>query len=170
MDSALVPATLPPLKTKIVEAVPRVDSELPSCELPVLGAERTLVEKLCVIHSTVVRYLTDPEQQSLNRIGRHYYDAAKLLADPTVYSSIGTSSFWVMVEDADARGARDVATHHVSLTKLNCADSPGLFPADAFSPVLRREYHRDEVLFFGAAPAFDDALVALELIRPRLRK
>jgi hypothetical protein len=168
--SALVPATLQPLKTMIAAAVPRVESELPSCELSVLGADRTLVEKLCVIHGTVVRYLANREQQSLNRIGRHYYDVAKLLAAPTVNASIGTSSFWEMAKDADVRGARDFAKRHVSLTELNCAESHGLFPDDDVAQVLRREYHRDEVLFFGAAPSFDDALLALESIRPRLRK
>ena len=167
--SALVPASRRSLRTLLADAVPSVAAELPSCDMRVLGAERTLVEKLFVIHAAVSRYLDEPKGNALNRLGRHYYDVAQLLADSTVNASVGTAAFWDMARDQDVRGARDFPRYHRCPPDLNFSDSAGLFPTAPLIQTLRREYERDRGLFFGDAPTFDDVLAALASVRARLR-
>ncbi len=168
--SALAPASPRTLKTMLAAAVPSADAELPSCTLLVLGADRTLVEKLFVIHGLVSRHLADPTSTALNRIGRHYYDVSNLLDDAAVGASIGTPAFWEMAGDHDERGAREFPGRHVGPTGLDFANSLGLFPTDELAAILRQEYERDRVLFFGDAPSFDQVLASLLLVRERLRK
>jgi len=165
--SAFAPVATLQLRTLLADAVPAADAELPSCSLSVLGAERTLVEKLFVIHGTVARHLSDPDTSSLTRIGRHYYDVARLLGDDGVRASVGTSGFWQMAEDHDARGSREFR-NHLGPPRLDFAGSPGLFPDEPLRATLAREYERDRSLFFGASPSFDSVLETLGAIRPRL--
>ena len=166
--SALVPVSSRTLKTLLAVAVPRAEHELPSCDLAVLGMERTLVEKLFVIHGSVMRNLEDPGAAALARIGRHYYDVSKLLDDATIKASIGTPAFWEMAKDHDQRGTLEFPKHHIAPAGLNFAESPGLFPDDAVRSVLQGEYERDQSLFFGGSPSFDDVLGKLAAVRSRL--
>src|ERR1019366_3001570 len=70
-----------------------------------------LVEKLFVIHGAVVRHLHAPERAPLARLGRHYYDVARLLGDEVVRASVGTADFWEMARDHDERGSREFPKH-----------------------------------------------------------
>lgn len=166
--STLEPAYNRSLTTLLSNAVPRASAELPMCTLPVLGAERTLVEKLFVIHGAVSRHINDPSTPSLSRVGRHYYDVAKLLDDEAIRATVGTSAFWAMAADHDVRGGREFPRSHLAPKKLDFADSPGLFPDDKLRSVLQREYQRDQGLFFGASPTFDEILERLRTVRTRL--
>jgi len=166
--SALNPVSERTLTTLLAAAVPEIAHELPECRLLVLAAERTFVEKLFVIHGSVARYQRDPDVSPLVRIGRHYYDVGKLLADPTVQTSVGTAEFWEMARDHDHRGAREFSKRHVAPADLNFASSPGLFPDPATRTLLEREYSRDRSLFFDDAPSLDDVLSALQSVRSRL--
>jgi predicted nucleotidyltransferase component of viral defense system len=168
--SALAPVFVQSLQTLIAIAVPRTATELPSCKLRVLSPDRTLVEKLFVIHACVTRYLSDTNSTALNRIGRHYYDVAKLLGDPPVNASVGTTAFWEMAQDHDSRGAREFPKHHIGPPGLDFQQSQGLFPDGQLANVLRREYERDRVLFFGNSPSFDEALAALVSVRSHLSR
>ena len=168
--SALVPRTTRRLTTLLAAAVPTAAAELPSCELAVLGADRTFVEKLFVVHGFVTRYLEDAEARSLVRVGRHYYDVDRLLADDTVNASVGTPAFWEMVTDCDRRSQRDFARLHRAPVEFNFAESPALFPDATTRLALAREYERDRALFFGESPSFDDVLGSLVPIRVRLSR
>jgi len=169
MRSALVPRATRRLTTLLAGAVPAAAAELPSCELPVLGPDRTLVEKLFVIHSAVARHLEELDSVPLVRVGRHYYDVHRLLADPTVKDSVGTDTFWEMVADCHERSQQDFPKHHRAPVDLNFAESVALFPDDTTRVELTREYEHDRALFFGDSPPFDDILAMLAAIRSRLR-
>ena len=165
--SAFAPVATLQLRTLLADAVPVAEAELPSCSLSVLRPERTLVEKLFVIHGTVARHLSDPDAHSLTRIGRHYYDVIRLLGDDSVRASVGTGAFWQMAKDHDALGSREFR-NHLGPPDLDFAGSPGLFPDEPLRTTLAREYERDRSLFFGASPSFDSVLGALVAIRPHL--
>jgi hypothetical protein len=165
--SAFVPVATLRLETMLAHAVPAAAAELPACDLPVLRAERTLVEKLFVIHGAVVRHLHAPERAPLARLGRHYYDVARLLGDEVVRASVGTADFWEMARDHDERGSREFPKH-VGPPALNFGASPGLFPDEATRAELAREYERDRDLFFGTSPSFDRVLASLRAVRSLL--
>lgn len=152
----------------LATAVPAADVELPSCDLAVLEADRTLVEKFFVVHGFVARHVEDPEKASLVRVGRHYYDIDRLLADDAVNGSVGTPAFWEMVVDSDERSRQDFPKRHRAPAELNFGQSPALFPDDHTRVSLAREYERDLPLFFGVSPSFDDVLSRLHAIRSRL--
>ncbi len=166
--SVLVPQSALTLSTLLARAVPTAAAELPSCELPVLGAERTFVEKLFVIHSSLICHLEEPETRSLARVGRHYYDVERLLADATVHASVGTATFWGMANDCNERSLKDFPKLHRAPADLNFAESPALFPDETTRATLAREYERDQVLFFGDPPPFDEVLGNLLAIRSKL--
>ena len=168
--SALVPRSVRRLDTMLARAVPKAAADLPSCELSVLGADRTFVEKLFVVHGSVARQLEDPAHASLARIGRHYYDIHRLLADGAVRATVGTAAFWEMVSDCAERSARDFPKLHRPPADLNFAESPALFPDEPTRHALSREYGRDRDLFFGEAPSFGDILTSLLAVRSALAR
>jgi predicted nucleotidyltransferase component of viral defense system len=168
--SALEPREPRRLQTMIAVAFPEAAAELPSCEMQVLKADRTFVEKLFVVHGTVVRHLEDPATHNLTRIGRHYYDLDRLLSDHELVAVVGSAEYWAMIEDCDLRSARDFPHAHRAPKGLDFSQSPALFPDEGIREVLTREYQRDRPLFFGEFPSLPEVLARLTEVRPSLRR
>jgi hypothetical protein len=67
---------------EVIGDSPDTWAEYAPVEIAVLGAERTLVEKLSLLHGRALRL--DDEPEALLGAGRHYYDIYRVLASPDV--------------------------------------------------------------------------------------
>lgn len=128
-----------------------------------LAPERTLMEKVALLHTAACGY--DPEagaRGALQRGGRHLYDVHRLLASPQVLDALtalgptGRSALWADIEaHSEAAGfawqPRPTAGY---------ASSPLLDPEAPAQTGARRAYESAQGLFLGEFPSFDECLDA----------
>lgn len=135
-------------------------AELASVTITVLGAERTLVEKLALLHERACRLDDDPH--ALETAGRHYYDVFRLLSDSDVRRRL-------FAYHGGAAALADDVDHRSRLAGLPFAPRPpgGYAESPAFSAGTpaelagREAYQRVLVLIWGDVPTFDECCSAV---------
>jgi hypothetical protein len=136
---------------------PDVWAEFAPVEIAVLGAERTLIEKLSLLHGLCGRLEQDPA--ALARAGRHFYDVHQLLGDPEVRDRLAAYDGGTMSLAADIY-------HHSMLSGFPAcerpaagyATSPVFTLGSAAEPAARAAYEEAAVLVWGSRPSFDDCI------------
>lgn len=136
--------------------------EFATFEIDVLATERTLVEKLSLLH----RLAVTEDRDGLLRAGRHIYDIFNLLAHDETVRALGG-------DHAVAAAIAEDADHHSRL--WNRAFQPR--PTDGFaaSPAfeesalafehLREGYSAAEGLIYGDVPSFEVCIDAVHAAR-----
>jgi hypothetical protein len=145
--------------------------DLAPFEVPVLHPARTLVEKLMLVHTVVVRHGDEPEQLRRYRAARHFYDIHCLLGhDETCGLLANRDTFQSVLSDAER-----ISTQHFGGVEPRPAD--GFAASEAFCgpqplhDVLNREY-TDTLAgyYFGTEPhpSFGDVCERVEARRDLL--
>jgi len=138
----------------VIEHFPALDSDA-ACVVRVLAAERTFLEKACLLHEETFRPMDKPRKL---RMARHYYDLYSLLR-----AGIGERAM------ADMGLFQRVAEHREIFFRFTWVDygthKPGTFrlvPPDEHLAKWRADY--EEMLgpmFFGETPSFDEMMAAV---------
>lgn len=126
--------------------------------IDVLATERTLVEKLALLHSLASRYPERGAMEKLEKSGRHYYDIYRLLGD------VATRTQFVVrgsVEDLATDIDRKSAQYEWAFTprpEAGYGHSPAFEPDHGSQSYARRGFDRAAQLIYGERPAFDDCV------------
>ncbi len=124
----------------------------------VLATQRTLVEKLALLHDLASRHPDQVAMQDLERAGRHYYDVYRLLGDTATRSACKVAhTVEGLAEDVDRKSTE----HGWSFTPRpseGYAESPAFDPSHGSNPHARSGFERARQLIYGQAPSFDECL------------
>jgi hypothetical protein len=123
----------------------------------VLNAERTLVEKLALLHDLASRYPSTGD--TLARAARHYYDLHELLGhpptrhvlhdDPELVGRLGADVGWHSVRHGLAFSPRPAGGY---------ADSPAFDPAHPCQEAAQTGYGQARSLVYGEVPTLEDCM------------
>jgi hypothetical protein len=132
--------------------------ELRSFDVEVLATERTLVEKLALLHDLASRFPDQDAIDDLGRAGRHYYDLYKLLNDDATLKAVSEKGLV-------ARLATDIASqsekYKLPFTQRptdGYASSPAFDPSHKCQDAIRPAYDRARQLIFRQAPSLGDCI------------
>ena len=132
-------------------------------QVPVLGAERTFIEKLLAIHAAATG--------DLERLqARHYYDVSCLVHHAAVQQCLNDVSRLqdlladcIVVSNKHWGASLDPAA-------LDLSSSPGLAPSGAILTVLQARWRDEESLYPRGQPSLASVLGTIGELRPRLRR
>lgn len=139
---------------------PETWQEFAAVDVLVLGAERTLIEKLALLHGRVDEL--NKKADALARDGRHYYDICQLLRDPDVRARLeahpgGTPALAADIEEhSQAAGFPSTPRPDTGY-----ASSPAFAPGTRAGAEGRAAYATAQLLIWGSAPSFDDCLATI---------
>lgn len=141
--------------------------EFAPVEVAVLAAERTLVEKLALLHNLGERFGPDDgmAREYMARAGRHYYDVHQLLSSDEVcrtLEELGPEGFVEMVDDVNAR-SEAAGWRFVERPAGGYAASRAFDPLAPGAEVARRSYGVASGMVYGPekAPTFDECLAVV---------
>lgn len=121
----------------------------------VLKPERTLVEKLSIVHHLET---LDAEVIRTSEKGRHLYDIHQLLGGDTVVAALDEGRFVpAAAVDADVQSAANDWAYSMR-PEAGFAASAVFDPAGGKAEPLREAYERVRPLVFGAFPSFTQVL------------
>jgi nucleotidyltransferase AbiEii toxin of type IV toxin-antitoxin system len=137
--------------------------EFAAVAVEVLAPERTLLEKIALLHDGVARYPDEAARERLLKAGRHLYDVQRLLTDERVIGaleSLGPDGVEVLCADID---------DHSAAAGFSYTPRPGRGYRDSLlldlpmtcQTVLERGYETAMELVYGFRPSFNDCLQAL---------
>jgi hypothetical protein len=138
--------------------------EFDPVSVAVLAPERTLLEKLALLHDGVSRYPSDKARAKLLTGGRHLYDVHKLLNSRAVVAALN-----VLGPDGVARLCQDIDEHsenadfsYTPRQTTGYGASPLLDPdTPAFEP-LRAGYISAMNLVYGPRPTIEQCLQTIQ--------
>ncbi|MFV2074166.1 MAG: nucleotidyl transferase AbiEii/AbiGii toxin family protein [Thermoanaerobaculales bacterium] len=127
----------------------------------VLHPGRTLLEKLHAIHAESLRLEADPSKAVTARIGRHFYDVSRLLADEEVASFLADDTTVRVVLEEIEQVSREHFTRDGTVElrpEGGFRHSPAFDPSSDVADRLRVAYETDiEDLYYGTTPpAWDE--------------
>jgi hypothetical protein len=132
--------------------------ELAFVEVEVLASERTLVEKLALLHGLAAGIQEDGGHDRLERSGRHHYDVHQLLGhQPTLDACAQAGTVAGLAEDIDAQSRR-YGWPFSPRPALGYAHSPAFDPSHASHEAAEVGYRRAAALVCGAVPTFEECL------------
>jgi hypothetical protein len=147
-----------------IEGFPDHD-DLRPVTIETLAPERTLVEKLAMLHDAASR--ATPEQPGrLIRAGRHYYDVAMLLRSDAVRAELTADRVAKMAEDADTWSAAG-GFPFTPRPEGGFAESPA-FNDDALMEVIERSYEVALSWVWGERPKLAECIETVRLHARRL--
>ena len=137
--------------------------ELAPVTIAVLGAERTLVEKLALLHERALHL--DRRPDALAGAGRHYYDVYCLLSDSSVRDRLSTypGGTAALADDVDAR-SREAGFPSAPRPTGGFAESPAFTPGTPAESAGRATYERAAALIWGEVPTFDECVSAVRSV------
>ncbi len=161
--SALDPRATQHIFPYIQDELQKYDLRVP--DLLVLEPERTLLEKVLILHSWHCGYRDQQrEPEDRHRLSRHYYDvgmmahtdiADRAVNDPSLLETVRNHSLaffrsaWMRLEEA-------------------VPGSLHLSPQENLATKLRRDYAAMQGMILGDAPSFDSILEAIAHLEGRL--
>jgi hypothetical protein len=124
-------------------------------EIDVLSPERTLVEKLALLHRLSLR----DSGQGITVGGRHLYDVYRLLSDHATLSKLRKAPETVarLAADADAHSEQWEMPFEPRPAS-GYGDSPAFDPSHACGPILRAGFEAVGPLIYGATPTFAECI------------
>lgn len=132
-------------------------------DVEVLAPERTLLEKLALLHDAVSRYPDEAARERLLKAGRHLYDIQRLLADEQVIEaleSLGTNGVGELCADIDSHSG-EAGFSFTPRPGSGYGDSPLLQLPPPCREALESGYETALGLVYGFQPSFDDCLQAI---------
>jgi Nucleotidyl transferase AbiEii toxin, Type IV TA system len=124
-----------------------------------LRPERTLFEKLELLHDSCSRYPEADAQDSLNKAGRHLYDVTMLLRAEGVVESLANDTSLPRLLDEDiARVSETWGYSHTPRPAGGYAESPAFDASAESAEVLREAYAAIETLVYGDLPTFQECI------------
>lgn len=127
--------------------------DLASVTIETLAPERTLVEKLAMLHDAASSASPDNPGR-LTKSGRHYYDVAMLLRDDGVRSRLTAARVAEIAADADAWSSLGGFSFTARPTR-GFAASPA-FNNSSLTDVIRQSYNTALVWVWGEQLSLDD--------------
>jgi Nucleotidyl transferase AbiEii toxin, Type IV TA system len=138
--------------------------EFAAVRVSVLAAERTLLEKLALLHDAACRFPGEPARTKLLQGGRHLYDVHQLLRSQAVLRALnshGADGVQALWSDIDEH-SQNADFSFTPRPKAGFMASPLLDRESPCHPVARQGYTAAMDLVYGKKPTFDDCI---ELIR-----
>lgn len=132
-----------------------------------LHFRRTFVEKLFAIHAKVegLKHANQP----LGSYARHYYDLYLLSQQQAVQSMLKSEEYQQIKQDYDLISQKHFAKSYVPPPEMSFAQSEALFPNEALSQTLAKEYEGQcKVLCFGSYPTWEEVLSAFKSLHDQL--
>ena len=161
--SALDPNSVRNIRPYLEEDVPDIDLTVGS--VPIVDAERTLWDKVVILHG--LRRWIDTRGElkgSGQRVSRHYYDAYQLIG-----SDLGERAL------ADRALGADCVAHARMFFNRPAFDLPtAVAPTFSIAPVgtmlddLRRDYRAMSGMVFGEAPTFESVMERIADLETKL--
>jgi len=128
--------------------------------LPVLSPERTLLEKLALLHDGASRFPDPAARTKLLQGGRHLYDVHQLLESPDVIAALtalgpaGVGALWADIDEHSQAAEFSFTPRPDS----GLDDSPILDADHRCQTVARQGYATAMELVYGGRPSFDDCI------------
>lgn len=143
---------------------PNTWEEFAPVTVQVLAPERTLLEKLALLHNLGARFSSDESaQEYMAQAGRHYYDVKCLLAAAEVRDALdhlGTGGVEALVEDINER-SEAAGWRYMSRPAGGFADSPAFETDGACRAVAERSYEVALDMVHGQKPTYDECLATV---------
>jgi Nucleotidyl transferase AbiEii toxin, Type IV TA system len=142
---------------------PEAWDEFAPVPVDVLAPERTLLEKLSLLHDCAMHSPDDEALQRLLRGGRHLYDVHRLLSNEDVLaalSALGPDGIGTLCADIDQH-SRDAGFSYTPRPPGGYGDSPLLDPSSRCRSVLSSGYTAAMAMVYGHQPTLDDCLDAI---------
>ena len=131
--------------------------EFEAVTVSVLAPERTLLEKLALLHDAASRYPDEEARLRLLKGGRHLYDVHRLFSSEDVLTALrthgqdGVAALWADIDDH----SRDAGFNFTPVPVNGFASSPLLDAAASCQAVARVGYASAMELVYGTQPSFD---------------
>jgi hypothetical protein len=149
-------------RPELSELAAQYAADIVPVKVPVLGAERTFVEKLLAVHAASVGDLS-------NLQGRHFYDLSKLHRHPDVIRCLDhPDEFRSILGQAIAVSNAHWRTN-LDPKVIDLAFSPALGPSPEVANALARRWADEETLYPRGQPPLSEVLDELANLRERLR-
>lgn len=129
-----------------------------------LQPERTLFEKLELLHDACSRYPEEEAKRSLIKAGRHLYDVTMLLRSERVVEVLAANTS--LPEELDEEIARVSSEWRYSYTRRpteGYAVSPAFDSGAGSADVLREAYAAIGPLVYGPIPTFEECIETVQL-------
>lgn len=141
--------------------------EFGSVSVEVLGPERTLFEKLAVLHHLATNHADSADH--LGQALRHLYDVYKLVTSPNVVSSLREQPNLAaeMALDIEAISLK-WGWVHTPRPEKGYADSPIFDSSHPCQKIVVEAWGRLRPLIFGTVPSVDDCREAVHEVRDLL--
>lgn len=137
--------------------------EFAAVPVSVLAPERTLLEKLALLHDGASRFPDPAARAKLLQGGRHLYDIHQLLGSREVIAALtasgpaGVGALWADI-DEHSQAAEFSFTPR---PEAGMHDSPILDEAHPCQTVARQGYATAMELVYGGQPSFDDCIATI---------
>ena len=124
----------------------------------ILASERTLVEKLSLIHDLSSRFPEPTAINALERAGRHYYDIYRLLGDGATCAACEVpGTVEKLAEDVDSKSAQ-YEWPFTPRPAGGYAESPAFDPKHGSHAHARTGFEHAAQLIYGGVPSFDECV------------
>jgi hypothetical protein len=147
---------------------PETWEEFAPVTVEVLAPERTLLEKLALLHDLGARFAGEESARDrMAQAGRHFYDVHRLLADGGVRGALralGTAGVAALVDDIDDH-SQAAGWSYVRRPPGGFADSPAFDPEAPGLAVAERSYGVAMAMVHGDRPTFQSCLTTVRRYR-----
>ena len=133
--------------------------DLTALSIETLAPERTLVEKLAMLHDAASTATPD-EPGRLTRAGRHYYDVTMLLRDDAVRRTLTPDSVAAMAANADTWSGLG-GFPFTPRPEAGFAESPAFNDAELMA-VISQSYNIALTWVWGERPPLDECLETIK--------
>jgi hypothetical protein len=124
----------------------------------VLASERTLLEKLALLHGLATMIQHRDSRLALERAGRHYYDIYRLLGhQPTLDACAPEGHVAALAEDIGVH-SRMHGWPFSPRPSEGYARSPAFDPEHESHALARAAYRKSAELVYGTVPTFEDCV------------
>ena len=135
--------------------------EFSPVSVEVLAPERTLLEKLALLHDLGARSVNETEPlEAIRHVGRHYYDIHCLLSNDgvrTALSALGTAGVISLANDINSR-SQAAGWSHTPRPAGGFAASPAFDPSTSALAHAEHSYEAAMAMVYGSRPSFEGCL------------
>jgi predicted nucleotidyltransferase component of viral defense system len=132
--------------------------EFEPAHIEVLASERTLVEKLSLLHDHASRFPDEVATAAMQRSGRHYYDVYRLLGDAATCKACALpGTVAALAADVDHK-SEEYGWTSTPRPAGGYAMSPAFDLSHGSISLARKGFETVRPLIYGTVPTFDECL------------
>lgn len=136
--------------------------ELEEVRIPVLRPERTLFEKLELLHDACSRYPDPRSEEALGKAGRHLYDVTMLLrAQPILDALQADPDLPLRLDEEIAVVSEKWGFSYTPRPRGGFVESAAFDPGAASTESFRTAYRSIRELVYGHLPSFDECIATV---------